>query len=57
MRVVELHDALALPCAGLRWSWITVDERHVAAASGQCDGGEQPGRSGADDDRSHHFSI
>jgi hypothetical protein len=52
---VELHDALALPRARRGRSRVAVDENHVVAAAGQCDGGEETRRSGANDDRSHHL--
>ena len=53
MGVVELHNALALPDAMRRRPGVAVDDYDVTAAPGQCNGDEQTGRPGADDDGSH----
>jgi hypothetical protein len=53
---MELHDAPAVPdgiWAGRRRPGVAVDHDHLAAAPREGDRGEQAGRTGPDDDRSH----
>ena len=54
--VMKLHHALALPRSLRRRSGITVDDDDGTAATGQCNGGEQTSRPGADDHSPHEFS-
>lgn len=57
MGLVELHDALTVPAAVRRWARIAVEQANAMATTGECDGAEQSGGSGADGHDVHSTSF